>query len=263
MTNAACNPMISVVTVCFNESSERIRYTLNSILDQNYENIELVVIDGGSRSTTIDALSLYRKRFKIFISEPDDGIFDAMNKGIMSASGEWLVFMNIGDAFYDNYVITAVVDDMRIGSEIVYGNVIHKKDGLRVPPRRISKYRLLLGGICHQAMFISRGCFEQIGVYDASRKVSGDPDWNLRACMAGFQFQYLNRAIAIYDGTGISADTKLQNDAKNYLRRKYLTSREFVLFNVLELLFKIAGRLRTFNFTRPVSCKNLSRGAKL
>jgi len=93
-------PKISVITVVFNGVSS-IEETVSNVLDQSYENLEYIVIDGGSNDGTQDLIKKYQDKISLWISEPDRGIYDAMNKGIAKASGEYVIFMNCGDKFYD------------------------------------------------------------------------------------------------------------------------------------------------------------------
>ena len=97
------NPLISVVTVSYNAVTT-IEKTILSVINQNYSNIEYIVIDGGSIDGTVDIIKKYADKITYWVSEPDKGIYDAMNKGIIVATGEWINFMNTGDTFYnENY----------------------------------------------------------------------------------------------------------------------------------------------------------------
>ncbi len=250
--------LVSVIVVCYNETLEAISCTLESVFLQCYKNIEVIVIDGGSRSSTTTALERYLDKLTVFVSEPDNGIFDAMNKGISRASGAWLVFMNIGDSFFDETVISRVMKAMQLDSDIVYGNIFHNVVGPKNSLRVLNKYSLLLVGICHQAMFISRSCFETVGLYDVAEEIDGDPDWNIRAFLLGLSFQYIDLTIVRYDGRGVSSDVKLQLLSRNRLKARYLSSFELYRFLIFELCYKIAIRLCTGNFTMPVSWRRNS-----
>ena len=100
---------VSVITVVFNDCFN-IEKTINSVLSQNY-NIEYVVIDGASTDGTMDIINKYRDQLSVVVSEPDNGIYDAMNKGINIATGEWIIFMNSGDIFHNNSVIATIFDE--------------------------------------------------------------------------------------------------------------------------------------------------------
>ena len=97
---------LSVITICYNEKN--IRKTCESIVGQSWQDFEWIVVDGGSTDGTLDVLNEYRDRIDVLISEPDNGIYNAMNKGIARARGEWLNFMNGGDAFCDKTVLEQV-----------------------------------------------------------------------------------------------------------------------------------------------------------
>lgn len=98
------SPKISVVTVCYN-TVDTIEKTILSVINQTYDNIEYIIVDGASTDGTIDVIKKYENRIAKWVSEPDNGIYDAMNKGIRMATGEWLNFMNAGDCFYNKYVL--------------------------------------------------------------------------------------------------------------------------------------------------------------
>lgn len=102
-------PKISIITVVYN-GSKYIEATITSVIHQNYSNFEYIIVDGHSSDETVSIINKYRSRINVFISEEDNGIYDAMNKGIDLASGEWVIFMNCGDFFYNNDVLTDIFE---------------------------------------------------------------------------------------------------------------------------------------------------------
>lgn len=118
------NLKISVVTVCFNAVGS-IEETMLSVLNQTYTKIEYIIIDGGSTDGTVDVIKKYADRLAYWVSEPDKGIYDAMNKGIAAATGDYINFMNAGDTFVSPDTIKSLVSKIDISYDIVYGDTIH------------------------------------------------------------------------------------------------------------------------------------------
>ncbi len=103
--NLQNNPLVTIVTVSYNVVST-IERTILSVVNQTYSNIEYIIIDGGSTDGTVDIIKKYMDKIAYWVSEPDKGIYDAMNKGILMAKGQWINFMNSGDYLYSNDVIS-------------------------------------------------------------------------------------------------------------------------------------------------------------
>ena len=119
---------VTVVTVTFN-AEDCIEDTILSVINQSYKNIEYIVVDGLSTDGTLDVVRRYADRIDTWMSEKDLGIYDAMNKAIDIASGDWIVFMNAGDSFYNNDVIKDVFENVPEGAELVYGHHAWKHNG--------------------------------------------------------------------------------------------------------------------------------------
>lgn len=114
------NPLISVVTVSYNAVTT-IEKTILSVINQNYSNIEYIVIDGGSIDGTVDIIKKYADKITYWVSEPDKGIYDAMNKGIIVATGEWINFMNTGDTFYNENVFSEIFELNSYTEDVISG----------------------------------------------------------------------------------------------------------------------------------------------
>ena len=166
---------ISIITVCYNEPN--LKATCESVVAQTEQNFEWIVIDGGSDMKTQRILQEYRHRINKFVSEKDSGIYNAMNKGIRLATGEYLLFLNAGDALEDAGVIDNVIK-MKLDREIVYGDVrpVGRGDGKRVQtfPDFIEKFYWIKHTICHNATFIKKSLFDEFGLYDETLRIVSD-----------------------------------------------------------------------------------------
>lgn len=174
-------PLISVITVVFN-GAQTIRDTIESVLKQDYGNIEYVVIDGGSSDGTIDILRQYEHAIDYWLSEKDRGIYDAMNKGISLCSGEYVGMLNSDDLFSGKYVVQDIVD--RFGStkvDAVFSclDIVDPANLARVLRRyRISSFSpfMLRIGVMppHPTFYCKRSCYEMAGPYRTDYRIAAD-----------------------------------------------------------------------------------------
>ena len=161
---------ISIITVCFN-SSKTIEKTFQSILNQTYTNIEYIVIDGGSSDSTLDIIKKYKKSIARFVSEPDKGLYDAMNKGIKLASGDIVGILNSDDIYTDEKVLENVARFHENNNvEVSFGNIIQLTDYGKIIRRYSAKNwvhdKLKIGFMPpHPSMFFKRELFEEYGYY--------------------------------------------------------------------------------------------------
>lgn len=173
-------PLISIITVCYNIKDE-IERTCKSIITQTSDNYEWIVVDGGSTDGTVDILNKYKDKMSIFISEKDNGIYHAMNKGIKKAIGEWCIFMNGGDCFASNDIIEKFekLDGIYEYADVIYGqtNIIdsNKKNYVKKYPYPLTKSYFYDGNtINHQASFIKKELFEKYGLYNENYRIVSD-----------------------------------------------------------------------------------------
>lgn len=171
------NPRVSIITVVFN-GEKYIEKTIQSVLNQTYNNIEYIIVDGGSTDGTIGIIEKYAANIR-WITEPDKGIYDAMNKGISIASGDWLNFLNGDDYFFNNEVLSTVFnnDTLLPESSFVYGDSVNIAIGFQryIKARALTKDSVRKGlGTCHQAMFVKRSIAP---FYDINYKYKAEYNW--------------------------------------------------------------------------------------
>jgi glycosyltransferase involved in cell wall biosynthesis len=162
MTNhTSGRPCISVITVVFNGETT-LEGTIESVLSQTYPNIQYIVVDGGSKDRSLEIIHSYKERIDRWVSEPDKGIYDAMNKGVAMATGEWIIFMNAGDCFYSPMAISDIfLGSAFKGSDIIYGDcdLLYANGDRRVLKAGDVRH-LWKGMICsHQSLFARRSLF--------------------------------------------------------------------------------------------------------
>ena len=201
------NPKLTVITIVYNNVRD-IERTMRSVLGQTYANIEYIIIDGLSNDGTLEIINKYRDRISKLVSEKDKGIYDAMNKGLAIATGDYVIFMNSGDEFYDADTVTAVFASAN-DADIYYGETeMIDDDGQSLGQRRHKapaqftwrgfKYGM---SISHQAIYIKRSLTEP---YDSKYQLSADIDWIIRAAKKAKTIVNVNRYVAKYLVGGMS-----------------------------------------------------------
>ncbi|OAV72842.1 PGL/p-HBAD biosynthesis glycosyltransferase [Bacteroidales bacterium Barb6] len=199
-------PLITVVTVAYN-SIGTLEKTIQSVITQDYGNTEYILIDGGSTDGSIDMIKKYASRLSAWISEKDNGIYHAMNKGIRMASGKWICFLNSGDVFADTSILNKVIQaTTRLSGspQIVYGNIlVRNPDGTLT--ERIAKEPCNIHQMyfCHQSAFVKTSLMKNY-LFDEHYKFSADLKF-FKQCYYNRQaFIHLNLPVVIYDTNGIS-----------------------------------------------------------
>lgn len=200
-------PVLSVITIVYN-NVQHIERTMLSVLNQAYPHIEYIVIDGGSTDGTLDIIAKHRDKIAKLLSEKDEGIYDAMNKGLAMATGDYVLFMNSGDEFYAEDTVAEVFASLP-DADIYYGETEMIDDAGNSLGRRRHKapdkftWRGFKYGmsISHQAIYVRRSLAEP---YDRRYRLSADIDWIIRAAKKSKQIVNVNRYVAKYMVGGMS-----------------------------------------------------------
>lgn len=193
---------ISIITATYNSAST-VADTFESVLKQTYKDIDYFVIDGGSTDGTIDIIKEYEAVFggrMHYISEKDRGIYDAMNKGVGMATGEWVIFMNAGDVFAADDVLRRVFCQPLADADVVYGDVVKDGNVKKAPDSYYLYHRMIF---CHQCVFTRRSCLVSTP-FDIKHRLSADFKSFIELYQKGARFRYVNLPIAIFDTGGVS-----------------------------------------------------------
>lgn len=196
---------VSVVTICYNAKTV-IERTIQSVLNQTYSDIEYILIDGGSTDGTVEIIKKYSNRISFWVSEPDHGIYDAMNKGVMHATGEWIHFLNAGDVYHDHDVLENFVPKISTTTDIAYGDTLYvfsmtTKVRKALPLSNMDQ----LMPFGHPATLI-RTSYHQQHLFDTSYRSSGDYKFFYDAYYREkAEFQYIPMIVADYEAdNGVS-----------------------------------------------------------
>lgn len=254
---------LSVITICYNIKDE-IERTCESIVSQTNQDFEWIVVDGGSTDGTVDILNKYKSHMTVFISEKDKGIYNAMNKGIKRAKGEYLNFMNGGDSFASPDVVEQFYNCSAFGADVVYGNtniIEKKKEWLKRYPTLINKEFLYRNCLGHQASFIKRKLFDKYGLYNEKYKIVSDWEQWIIFLENSCVFKHWDKTVANFYYNGISSVfTSDHLQERENVINTHFTLKEIKRFKkVKPRKFKI----HLFNFIPLIYTENFSDGKKI
>ena len=198
---------ISIITVSFN-SEQTIERTIKSVVNQNYDDIEYILIDGGSSDRTIDIVKKYEKSISYWVSEKDAGIYDAMNKGLRHCTGEIIAFLN-SDDWYEENIFADVADCFRTESiQLLCGDMYIHREGT------VSKYHVNENvaqqvvrysmAYPHPTMFARKRLFDQYGNFDTQYKIAADYDWFLRVYVHNEKIKVIDKVVTNFSYGGVS-----------------------------------------------------------
>jgi glycosyltransferase involved in cell wall biosynthesis len=218
----AVKPLVTVITAVLN-GAQSIERSMDSVIRQTFTSFEYIVIDGGSRDATVDILRRYEESIEYWVSEPDNGIYDALNKGITLARGEWLYFLGADDLLADSRVLEKVFARRR-DSLFIYGDLLYGDSGA-IYGGVFTRQMLTKRNICQQGIFYRSDLFRRLGPFDVKYSLLADWVFNMKAfSLKESRPEHLDIIIAEYSLSGASnrsLDLSFYGD-RLQLIRKYL-----------------------------------------
>lgn len=263
---------LSIITVNLN-NKDGLQRTIDSVVSQTFRDFEWIVIDGGSTDGSKELIEKYSNYISYWVSEPDKGIYNAMNKGIRVAKGEYLQFLNSGDYYVDKQVLTDFFSTSN-SHDILFGNTLISKNGylkrINFQNDYLTCYRLVKGTINHPSAFIKSHLFNDYGLYDESLKIVSDWKFFFESIVIHkCSIRHLSNDVVIFDCSGISSTNStllkqertlvLKQLLPDYVIDDYISRLELnELLNhrfsrcLISLLYRIIVRLEKMNLI----CRN-------
>ena len=250
------NIIFSIITVVYNGEA-LLEGTIQSVLDQTYSDIEYIVVDGNSKDGTIDIIKKYDTKISKWISEPDKGLYDAMNKGIKMATGDFLLFLNTGDRLFDKNTLQRVADAYTTDTDVLYGEVMLVNDARahlgtrsRLTTQRLPKnlhWKSLQMGmvVCHQGFFARR----QITPLYIDNNLCADIDWVINILKKSRKNTHTRTLISEYLVGGLSKQRHQQSlkNRFNILKKHYgfiPTLLAHIGIIIRSIFFKMIGKTK-------------------
>jgi glycosyltransferase involved in cell wall biosynthesis len=219
--NSLEQTLITIITVVFN-GEKYLEETILSVLNQTFDNIEYIIVDGGSTDSTIDIINKYNDAIDYWISEPDKGIYDAMNKGISLCSGTIIGLINAGDTYTKDAIKTIAKEHNNNPLGIIAGDC-------KVMLNQANKWLIRKGQIGnlpyntlpHPSVFVPLAIYKKHGLFDINFKIAGDYDFLCRCYQNQVKFSYVSEVIAIFSPPGLSSDYYLAETESLKIRLRY------------------------------------------
>jgi len=197
-------PLITVVTVVYNGEKD-LEQTIQSVIGQSYDNVEYIIVDGGSSDKTVDIIKQYEDQIDYWVSEKDSGIYDAMNKGIMLSTGKYIIFMNADDWFEDGAIELVANSSLDSDPDYIFGdlNRIFEDGTMEVHRGDLSTYKKYTP-IGHQALFVKNKILKEMP-FDLKYRIMADYDSMIKLINNKFSYIYIDKSLASFRLGGVSS----------------------------------------------------------
>lgn len=234
--------LVTIITIVFN-NVKFISNAIESVISQDYPNIEYIVIDGGSTDGTLEAIDKYKDNISIFLSEPDDGVYDALNKGICHSSGDFIAILHSDDLFCNSRAVSSMMNEIsNSNAEICFSDmvVIDKTSGLVLRYYMANYFRRWMFRIGwmppHPTCFIKKSLFREFGLYSLDYKIAGDFDFLVRVFYKRkINWSYLNQITVKMRSGGISDSGLKSKNLINYEISRSLKSNNIWTLYILQI----------------------------
>jgi glycosyltransferase involved in cell wall biosynthesis len=249
------------VTVVYN-GERHISQAIQSVLSQSYANIEYIIVDGGSTDRTLDIIRAHEDRIDCWMSEPDEGIYDAMNKGIGLASGDLVGMLNSDDWYADEAIaeVARLYADGGGKNRVIAGKwgIVLERLGLTIEAAPSLRFHTGMP-LCHQAMFVPRATYDSVGLYDTRYRFAADLDMVLRLRNADVPFAFSDKILVNFRATGAS-DRNYRESVReaSEIIRNHLPYPTYAAYRVVRWKFEFLNRAAGF-FERAIGGKASDR----
>lgn len=241
--NEIVNPKISIITVSYN-AADTIDATIKSVISQDYQNFEYLIIDGGSTDGTADIIKKYSDKIAYWISEPDKGLYDAMNKGVKFVTGDYVYFIGADDILRPN-ILTEIFNTPFLKHEIIYGNVKLVPDNI-IWNGKLNAAKLTRLNFPHQALFYPKAVFMKYS-YKHKYPIYADYFLNLQLWKdRNYKFRFINKIVCDFASGGMSTiktDIQFQSDLR-YNIEHYIGKKYFLYYRLYNYLTRIKNAIK-------------------
>lgn len=220
-------PFLSIITINYNNSSG-LEKTIQSIIPQTFKNFEYLVIDGNSNDGSLGVIQKNKTAVHFSISEPDTGIYNAMNKGIKAAKGAYLLFLNSGDVLNGSSALEDFINHKNFEGDIIYGDY-QFEEGQKKFPDQLTPLFFVRTSLPHQSTFFKKEVFDQMGLYDEHYTIVSDRAFYIKCFLSNqFVFKHIPYFLSIYDLFGISNNSS--HKEKQALENEIMFQEKFGVF---------------------------------
>jgi len=225
---------VSIITVVYN-ASDLVLKTIQSVSSQNYQNIEYIVVDGGSTDGTLDIIKDSISSIDVLISEKDSGIYDAMNKGVRASTGDYINFLNAGDWHQENFLEEIFIKNYKEDIKYYHSNMklIHDQKiiGIAKPVIGNGYKTHMANPLLHPTLIVRKDMFSELGLFDVRYKIASDHDWTYRL-VDKYSGTYTNKSLTNFLIGGVSAGNDALYESKNILKKNGVNA---ILLNIIFL----------------------------
>ncbi|MDE3184133.1 MAG: glycosyltransferase [Bacteroidota bacterium] len=269
-------PKLSIITINYNNATG-LQKTMDSVFEQTFTDFEYLVIDGGSDDDSKELIKNHENKLVYWVSEKDKGVYHAMNKGIVKANGEYLLFLNSGDFLYSESSLSDFFDNSN-GEDIVYGDVLRVSPDsqlMKSYPSQLSFSFFLQDSLHHQSIILKKSVFEKTGLYNESFKIVSDWLVSMNAiCLYQASYKHVDNCVSIFPTNGISSDpvyVELFKKERNEVIDQYYSAfiKDYQMANdkaiALEecrLLLKNTINSNGYKFVKNITSSNFYRSVK-